>query len=122
MVAVVALYFVVGGFGAHDKYTGAWQIVSATENGTPSPAPDPVVFINIKKSGDAGGDHDLWFTQAGTTPVDHLGMQVMGGHLASGGSGPPVTVTVANGTLTMTEKGYNNAVAFDPVVYKAVRE
>jgi hypothetical protein len=120
-VGVVALYLVTGGFGSHDQYTGKWQIVSTTENGTPSPAPDPALFINIKKSGDAGGDHDVWFTQEGTTPLDHLGMQVVGGHLASGGSGPPIAITVANGTLTMTENGYNDAGAFDPIAYKAVR-
>jgi hypothetical protein len=123
VAAVVALYLVTGGFGSHDQYTGEWQVVSATENGTASPAPNPALIIEIKRSGDAGGDHDLWFAQQGFLTVDHVGLSRTGGRLYSSlGPGNDITVVVEGHDLTLTETGFNDASVAVVKVLKAVRQ
>jgi hypothetical protein len=123
VAAVVALYLVTGGFGSHDKYTGKWQVVSAIEYGIAPPAPNPPLFITIKKSGDAGGDHDLWFVQQGYRTLDHVGLSETGGHLyRSLGPGNDVTVVAKGHDLTFTETGFNDASVAGVTVLKAVRQ
>ncbi len=119
---MLAAFLTTTGCG-RDQYTGKWKVTSITKNGAPIPSPTYEWFINIKKSGDAGGDHDVSFAAKGMMTIDHLGMRKVGDHLyLSYGPGAADTIVVSGDMLTMTNTGYDDAGTPEVTVFKAVHQ